>query len=437
MFIQAICAGCLALAIGIALYHAILAAVALLRPRADRPTIFVQAPRYRFAIVIPAHNEEQTLSLTLESCYALVYPRESYDVFVVADNCTDRTGAIARQMGANCLERHDREQRGKGHALAWAFERLLGEGHDAVVVLDADCTLDSHALRVFAAYLDAGEQVLQAKVTVSNPDDNSISLALAIGNLLENDLFYAPKDRLGGAVYLRGTGMVFRRELLERIQFRAQTKVEDKEYTLRLLREGIAVRFVSEVSLQTPFPASPEQLQVQRERWTAGSIHFSKRMALRLILEGLAHGKFRIADAGWTLLVEMRALVVLQLLLTIGLALVCRYSTPGLLADSLLAAGAAVALLHGVCWGLGVLCLGITRRRLVLLCTIGLPFAQLMAIFLRCVFGRRSPHWQKTPRTPTPPGMATVERAAVRLPGAGARTSHVAPPDTKHRQTIG
>ena len=36
-----------------------------------------------------------------------------------------------------------------------------------------------------------------------------------MGNLLENGLFYAPKDRLGGAVFLRGTGMAFARTVLE------------------------------------------------------------------------------------------------------------------------------------------------------------------------------------------------------------------------------
>src|SRR5437016_1594470 len=49
-----------------------------------------------FAILIPAHDEEGMLPNLLKSLSALAYPKEQYTVYVVADNCTDRTAAIAR-----------------------------------------------------------------------------------------------------------------------------------------------------------------------------------------------------------------------------------------------------------------------------------------------------------------------------------------------------
>ena len=63
-----------------------------------------QAPRFRFAVLIPAHNEEAVIGPLIESLLRQEYPRELYDVFVVADNCTDGTAAAARAAnGADCM----------------------------------------------------------------------------------------------------------------------------------------------------------------------------------------------------------------------------------------------------------------------------------------------------------------------------------------------
>ena len=71
---------------------------------------------------------------------ALEYPADRFDVYVVADNCTDRTAEVARAAGARVEERFDQTARGKGHALRWLLTRLRERGarYDAYVVIDAD-----------------------------------------------------------------------------------------------------------------------------------------------------------------------------------------------------------------------------------------------------------------------------------------------------------
>jgi glycosyltransferase involved in cell wall biosynthesis len=115
-------------------------------------------PSHTFAIVIPAHNEEKTLSTTLHSCAGLNYPKDKYKIFVIADNCSDRTAEIARDNGAVCLERYNEEEKGKGFALEWGFKQILPEGHDALVVLDADCQLDGHACEPLTLF-EKGESI--------------------------------------------------------------------------------------------------------------------------------------------------------------------------------------------------------------------------------------------------------------------------------------
>ncbi|MEX2362233.1 MAG: glycosyltransferase family 2 protein, partial [Balneolaceae bacterium] len=94
----------------------------------------------KFVIVIPAHNEEQVIAKTIYSLFGLVYPKSLYHLVVVADNCTDHTARIARKLGAKVLERTNKEKRGKGYALRWAFDQLLSgdEEYEGVIVLDSD-----------------------------------------------------------------------------------------------------------------------------------------------------------------------------------------------------------------------------------------------------------------------------------------------------------
>src|SRR6266542_4065665 len=101
------------------------------------PTRLADKPTVRFAVVVPAHNEEEGIAATIKSLLALDYPHNQFVVTVVADNCSDETAARAEKAGARVLVRHDVERRGKGYALAYAFERLAPQV-DAIVVVDAD-----------------------------------------------------------------------------------------------------------------------------------------------------------------------------------------------------------------------------------------------------------------------------------------------------------
>src|SRR5205807_7460019 len=93
-----------------------------------RPAPAAPVPALRFEVVVPAHDEEQGIARTVRSLLALDYPAALRRVVVVADNCTDGTAARARAVGAEVLVRDEPSRRGKGHALAHAFEHGLRTG---------------------------------------------------------------------------------------------------------------------------------------------------------------------------------------------------------------------------------------------------------------------------------------------------------------------
>lgn len=395
MFLQILCILFLIPAALVCLYYMSLALFALISRKGSES--IEGNPSHTFAIIIPAHNEEQNISTTLRSCAGLDYPKDKFQVFVIADNCSDKTAEIARRDGAICFERADDTRKGKGFALEWGFKRILAEGHEALVVLDADCQLDNQSLRLFDHYLKKGEKVLQANYVASNPDMSAMSYAVAVGNLIENQLFYAPKSKLRLAVFLRGTGMFFRRDVLEQHPWDAHSIVEDVEYTLRLIKGGIKVSFVDEVKVFSQFPDKKSQLQVQRMRW-ARNLGFSKTQALKLIWEGIVQGRGLLADAGWTLLVFSRPLVLLELFIAVILGLFSVWLLPGPLSKGLFATGLILALIQFVYFGVGIALLGLNSRRIVLLLSSPATIGRLILISILGVFGVRGNIWARTPR---------------------------------------
>lgn len=389
--IQLLAAAMLLLATAVGLYCMGLAVFGLW----SRPRHALTGCRHRFAILIPAYNEEDQIEEVLRSCAALDYPRDRCRVFVIADNCTDRTAEAARAAGAVCLERHDLSRRGKGPALAWALRQVLPLQPDAVVVLDADCRLDRHALRVFDGRLAAGEQVLQASYVASNPERSIVSYVAAVANTIENDLFYTPKSQLGLAVLLRGTGMVFRREVLERFPWQAESVVEDVEYAVRLFQGGIAVEFVPEVCVWSAFPEQGRQMQVQRTRWVGGNIRLGCRQLLPLLCQAFATRQLVLLDLAWTLLVSVRSLAVAQMLLAVMLGGFAAWLTPGLGFGAL---AALLLALYGVYFGLGVARLGLNPRRAGLLLRTPWTVARLLWIGAASLWPGRAASWERTPR---------------------------------------
>jgi hypothetical protein len=394
--LQLLCVVLLVPAVLCCAYYLFLATVRLLASERQRSP--ETSSVHTFAILIPAHNEEAAISATLRACADLDYPADKFKAYVIADNCTDRTATLAAMAGAVVLERRDEARRGKGPALAWALERILPARPDAVVVLDADCWLDRHALRVFDERLTAGDAVLQASYVAANPEDSAISYAVAVGNVLENDLFYSPKSQLGLAVLLRGTGMVFRRDVLERHPWQAHSVTEDTEYTLELLRAGVRVCFLPQVQVVSDFPVHTGQLRVQRQRWAAGNFLFGKTRALGLMIEGMAARRGELFDLGWTLLVLSRPLVLAETLAALLLAGLCVWQIPNDLSTGLLAAGLTVIALQGVYLALGIVRLGVNGRRLLLLAGSAAAFVSLLGITLQGFFASGRLAWARTPR---------------------------------------
>ena len=86
-----------------------------------------------FSIIIPAFNEEKTISQTLESVLGQNFPRHQYEIIVVNNNSTDKTAAMVKKFPAVKLI-HEPKQ-GYVYALKRGAKEASGE---ILVFTDAD-----------------------------------------------------------------------------------------------------------------------------------------------------------------------------------------------------------------------------------------------------------------------------------------------------------
>ena len=69
------------------------------------------ARQHSYACIIAAHNEEAVIGDLIDSILRQDYPQELLHIFVVADNCSDRTAEIARSRGVHVLARQSSRER--------------------------------------------------------------------------------------------------------------------------------------------------------------------------------------------------------------------------------------------------------------------------------------------------------------------------------------
>lgn len=259
---------------------------------------------HRFDLVVPAHDEAAGIAATVTSLLALDWPPAQRRVVVVADNCSDDTAARARAAGATVLERKDAACRGKGYALARAFDWSLADGFaDAVVVVDADTLVSPNLLRAFAGRLDAGALVLQARYGVRNPEASWRTRLMALAFALFHDVRSLGRERLGLSAGLRGNGMCFATRLLRQVPHQAFSVVEDLEYGIRLGLAGHRVHFVDEASVVGEMPSGAGASASQRRRWEGGRAAMVRRFAGPLLRRGLVDRDAVLVDLALDLLV--------------------------------------------------------------------------------------------------------------------------------------
>ncbi|EYE88098.1 glycosyl transferase family 2 [Fervidicella metallireducens AeB] len=252
----------------------------------------------RFALIVAAHNEEMVVGHIVESLKNLDYSKDLYDIFVIADNCTDGTAEVARNFGAVVYERFDGEKRGKGYALEWMFSKIfeMDKKYDAIVVFDADNLASRNFLKEMNKKLQEGYKVVQGYLDSKNPHDSWISESYSIAFWTSNRLFQLSRANLGLSNQIGGTGFCVDVEILKELGWGATCLTEDLEFTCKLVLNGYKVGWAHDAVIYDEKPLTLKQSWNQRKRWMQGFTDVASRFFTKLMKKAIKDRDFVAFD---------------------------------------------------------------------------------------------------------------------------------------------
>ena len=218
---------------------------------------------HRYAVLIAARNEENVISGLLDSLRAQTYDMSLVTVFVAADNCTDRTAAIARAHGAVVYERFNQLNVGKGYALDFLLQNIgadYPEGFDGYFVFDADNLLAPDYIERMNEMFSNGHQIVTSYRNSKNFGGNWISAGYALWFLRESRYLNGARNRLGSSAAVGGTGFLFSQRVLDESHgWRFYLLTEDIEFSVYHILRGEKIAICEDAVLYDEQPTGFRQ----------------------------------------------------------------------------------------------------------------------------------------------------------------------------------
>jgi len=286
------------------------------------PAIVTAVPE--IAILIAAHNEEFGIEATLNTILPQV--NFKHQVIVIADNCTDATASIARQLGTTVLERQDLNHQGKGYALDYGLSFLAEDPPDVVVMIDADCHIESGSIAKIAQQAMVKQRPVQSMYLMETPQNptpkDSIS---AFAFLVKNWVRPQGLARLGFPCLLTGTGMAFPWSVICQVSLASSNLVEDMQLGIDLALSGASPLFCEDAKTLGILPIQETAAKTQRTRWEHGHLNTLLTQVPPLIVASIRQQRLDLLAIALDLCVPPLALLVLlwtaALMASVGMAI--------------------------------------------------------------------------------------------------------------------
>ena len=290
------------------------------------PKDYPEAAPHRIAVLICARNEAVVIRQSVESFKAQEYPKDKFEVFVVAHNCTDDTAEIAKASGAHVIIHNDPGHRRKADAINAGINYINGFGesraaegkqsqnYDYLVIFDADGVAEPDYFEQMNRALSAGADIAQEYIIPGNFDTNIIS---KLAGLLYMQLMASNAiglDRAGLPVTLYGCGFAMRMELISK-GWHTRTLVEDFESMVLATLAGKKIVLADKAKASADMPISLRIALRQRRRWTMGDAQCTK-----LYIKDYLRNLRRLGMPGVKVTIEL-LMIPLMILLGYGVVL--------------------------------------------------------------------------------------------------------------------
>ena len=221
----------------------------------------------RIAILVPAYKEDGIIVSTAQNHLKLDYPKELYDVYILADSFQESTLQKLSALPVEVLVMKF-EKSTKIKSLNSALSRIE-KPYDIVVISDADNVLARDFLKKIAASFREGERVVQGRRVAKNMD-TPFALLDACSEAINNHIFRKGPNAWGLSAPLIGSGMAFDASIIRELLVGIDSVVEDKVLQLRIVERGLFIRYREDALVFDEKVDSSHALKQQRRRWVSG-----------------------------------------------------------------------------------------------------------------------------------------------------------------------
>lgn len=222
-----------------------------------------------FTILIPARNEEAVIKDVIESFKKQRYPKDKYEIIAVINNTTDNTALVCNAEGVKTIF-CEGKIKNKGDALKEAFNNLKDEKTDAYIIMDADNIVNDIFLGEMNKSLNEGTLVAKSNMDIKAKENTWVSSSYAIYFFIQGVLFSIPRNNIGASCAINGTGIMIKKEVIDKFGFNVKTITEDIEFMTLCALNGIKIKYVNNAICYAEHPSDFKVSMLQRRRWTKG-----------------------------------------------------------------------------------------------------------------------------------------------------------------------
>lgn len=250
--------------------------------------------KHKYAILIAARNEEEVIGNLLDSIKKQDYDKKKLTVFVVADNCTDKTAEVSRKYGANVYERFNDTDKTKGFALQFLFKNIEKDygtmNFEGYFIFDADNLLKKDFISRMNDAFDSGEKIITSYRNTKNFNDNWIAANYGLHWIRSIRTNHRPRSFLRLATNIQGTGFLFSNEIVKD-GWKYTSLTEDRALTADAVAQGYQISYNNEAEFFDEQPVSLKIALRQRLRWSRGHLEAFVETGPKL-LSNVIFGKF-------------------------------------------------------------------------------------------------------------------------------------------------
>lgn len=283
---------------------------------------------YSISVLIPVHNEEDSVEETINHVMNSDYPKDKLEVIVINDGSVDRTKEIVNKLikKYSNLILLDKKNSGKSDSLNHGVEIAKGE---LVAVVDSDSFPARESIKKLTGYFDEPKMgAVTSFVTVRNKDENWFGKIQSIEYLI---IAWSRKllDFVDSVYVTNGPLSLYRKKyILEVGGFDTKSMTEDIEITWNMMSHNYKTAMCLDARVSTIVPTTFKKWYRQRERWGIGGLQAIQKYKNMFLRKGM-FGVFVLPFVSFSIIISIFAFLFSSYLLLKGLlikSLVTGYS---------------------------------------------------------------------------------------------------------------